>query len=473
MTASIDDLANAVMSALYEMVAKAAGDIEDTDADDPFISWCKPGIPFAPEDFDFAKYMLIGQGSTEDERAADASRQMTQAAGFSRFVDFVPSVDGVVAGKIEGGVLRPGRATLSDVYKRILDASQVAKLPEPAGINEKIAALQAQAKPLEDAYMACQAAYEEAKQAYVMARLVASFSARDRLEFQAKGPGLKSKVNQARQEWEIDGSKTSYESLLAEIASLRSTRSPAIWRSEALARYDDLPEGQNATFGEARITMPYPGSFATTQSGWQDMSFLVSSDTSSLATKNRKWEAGGGFGWGSFKIGGQGGGSSSSTIEVKNTSNFKISMKVAQVSLLRNTWFDPWVLLSQFWRFNPASVEGASGDVVTDGAMPPKGLLIAYPISAIFLSGVTIEMDELKDESSDLVQAIKGGGGWGFGVLNVNGSYESNSETKTHRAEPANGVLTIPGLTLAGFVHELMGEARPKPKDGLVWVDGS
>ncbi len=474
MTATMDELANAVMGALYRFVAKAAGDIESTDADDPFVSWCKPGIPFAPEDFDFAKSMLIGQGATDDERAADASRQMTQAAGFSRFVDFVPSIDGVVAGKVEAGVLRPGRATLSEVYKRILDASQVAKLPEPAGVNEKIAALQAQAKPLEDAYMNTQAAYEDAKQAYVMARMVATFSARDRLEFQAKGPGLKSKVNQARQKWEIDGSKTSYENLLAEVASLRSTRSPAIWRSEALAKYDDLPEGQNATFGEARTTMPFPGSFATNLSGWQDMSFSVSSDSSSLATRTSKWDAGGGFGWGSFKIGGQGGGSSSNTVDVKNTANFSISMKVAQVSLLRN-WFDPWVLLSEFWRFNPASIEGQSANVVTDGAMPPAGLLIAYPISAIFVSGVKIEMDELHDESSDLVQAIKGGGGggWGFGVFNVSGSYERNSETKTNKADLANGVLTIPGMSLVGFVHELMGDARPKPKDGLVWVDGS
>jgi hypothetical protein len=220
--------------------------------------------------------------------------------------------------------------------------------------------------------------------------------------------------------------------------------------------------------------MPYPGSFATDQAGWQDFSFAVSSEFSSLETKSRKWEASGGFGWGSFRLGAQGGGSTSSTVEVKNTSNFKISMKVAQVSLLRN-WFDPWFLLSEFWRFNPASIEGQNGDIVTDGSMPPKGLLIAYPISAIFLSGVEITMDELKDESSDLVSTLKasGGGGWGFGVINANGGYERNSETKTHTAVLGNGTLKIPGMTLVGFAHELMGEARPRPKDGLVWVGGS
>jgi hypothetical protein len=420
--------------------------------------------------------MLVGQGATEDEKAEDASRQVTQAAGVSRFVDFVPSVNGIVAGKVETGVLRPGRATLSDVYKRILDASQVAQLPEPEGINEKIAALQAAAQPLEDAYMSAQTTYEEAKQAYVMARMLASMSARDRLLFQSQGPLLKSKVNQARQRWETDGNKTQYENLQAEIASLRSKRSPAIWRSEALARYDDLPEGQNATFGEARITLPYPGSFASSQAGWQQFSFDVSKDSSSSSTRFRKWDASGGFGWGSFKIGGGGGGSTTSTLEVKDTSNFKISMKVAQVSLLRN-WFDPWFLRCEFWRFNPSSVEGAGQDVVSNGAMPPDGLLLAYPVAMLFASEVKIEMAELHDESSELVQTLKasGGGGWGFGVFNANGGVERNSETKTHTADVANGVLTIPGLTAIGFVHELMapsGEALPKPKDGLAWVGG-
>lgn len=94
--------------------------------DAPFVYWCKPGVPFEPDDFRFSKFMLIGQGANEEERAADAALQMTQAAGFTRFVDFVPSVSGVVAGKMDGGILQPGSATLSEIYKRVLESSQVA-----------------------------------------------------------------------------------------------------------------------------------------------------------------------------------------------------------------------------------------------------------------------------------------------------------------------------------------------------------
>ncbi len=472
--ASIDTLANAVMGAIYSFVGKAAGDLDAGSADDPFISWCQPGIPFEPTDFDFAKHMLVGQGATDDERAADAGNQMTQAAGFSRFVDFVPSVSGVVGGNVQGGVLRPGRAALSEIYKRVLEASQVAELPEPEGLNAKIAALQAEAKPLEEDYQVHQDAYETAKVEYVMARMQASYSATARLEFQAKGPMLKSKVNRTRQAWEVDGNKTTYENLLAEIASLRSKRSPALWRAEALAKYDDLPEGQNATFGEARITLPYPGSFATNTSGWMGFSFSVSDLATSDTSKTSKWEAGGGFGWGSFKLGASGSGSEESKVSVNNTSNFSIKMEVAQVTFLRN-WFDPWFLMSEFWRFNPSSIEGQNADVVSDGGMPPKGLLIAYPIGALFVRNVEITLDELKDDNSELVKTLKGeaSGGWGFGVINANGKYERDSTVKTHTAHVEDGVLTIAGMSLIGFTHELMGSHLPNPKSGLTWIDGS
>jgi len=49
-----DEIANALMSGLYGLIAKATGDIEGGTEDDSFIAWCKPGIPFEPDDFRFA-----------------------------------------------------------------------------------------------------------------------------------------------------------------------------------------------------------------------------------------------------------------------------------------------------------------------------------------------------------------------------------------------------------------------------------
>ena len=473
MSKSIDEIATALMGGLYSLVAKTAGDVDAGSADDPFIAWCKPGIPFEPEDFRFARFGLTGQGATAEEKAGDFAQQLTQAAGFSRFVDFVPSVNGVVAQNVEGGVLRPGAASLSTFYKRVLEASQVAQLPEPAGINEKIAALRQQAAPLKAVYDAGQEQYDAAKVAFVSARLAAGMSAEKQIEFQATGGMLKNKLVKAKQNWEIDGAKTEYENIIAEIDSLRSKRSPAIWRSEALAEYDAVPEGENATFGEARLTMPFPGSFATNTSGWMSFAMKTENVDELSQSKSTKWSAGGGVNWGSFKLGGSASGSTTETMAVTNTDSFSLKLSIAQVPLIRS-WFDPWFLRSEFWRFNPSSIEGQNNDVVSDGGMPPAGLIVGYPVAAIFVRDVEISMAELHDESSELVKTLKAdaSGGWGFAALNLNGSYERNSQVKKHKSNLADGKLTTPGMSLIGFVVEEVGKA-PDAKDGLTWVAGS
>jgi len=86
---------------------------------------------------------------------------------------------------------------------------------------------------------------------------------------------------------------------------------------------------------------------------------------------------------------------------------------------------------------------------------------------------VVITLDELQDETSELVKTFKAGGrgGWGFGVINLGGSYERNSQEMQHKAEIAHGKLTVSGLQLVGFLCEMMGKS-PNPKEGLTWVGG-
>lgn len=472
MAKTAEEIATALMGGLYSLVCHAAGDADGDPTDDPFIAWCLPGIPFDPEDFHFAKFMLKGQGASEDERVADASNQLTQAAGFSRFIDFVPSIDGVVAQNVTGGVMRPGAATLSTIYGRFLDTSQVGKIPEPAGINEQIKKLQEQAAPLQAAYDEHAAAYDAAKIAYVTARLAGSYSPRDAMTFRATGPGLKNRMTRERQAWEVAGSKTRYENLLSEIDALRGKRSPAIWRSEALANYNAMPEGADVTFGEARLTLPYPPSFATNTSGWTSYAVKIDNVDELNKSKSTKWGASGGGGWASFKLSASAEGARTETLAIRDTNGFSLKLSIAQVPLIRN-WFDPWFLKSDLWRVDPTSIEGQAGDVVSDGGMPPKGKLIAYPVAALFIRDVEIEMAELHDETSELVKTLKaeGKGGWGFGVINVGGSYQRDSSEKKHKATIANGKLTIEGMQLIGVLCEVMDKPSPNPRQGLAWVE--
>jgi hypothetical protein len=473
MAKTLEEIANALMGALYGVVSQSLGDESGSGGAAPFVAWNKPGVPFEPEDFRFAKNMLIGQGASEEERMADFLFQSTQAAGFSRYVDFVPSVNGVVGGNISAGVLRPGSAQLSSIYKKVLDSAQIAEIPQPAEIDAKIAALAEKAKPMEAPYTERAATYNDAKAELDMARARAGFSAEGKLEFQVKGASLKAKVTRAKQSWEVSGFKTPYENIQAEIQSLRSKRSPALWLKEAIDNYDTSSRGEDATFGEARLTMPFPGSFAENENGWTDFKLEMSNVDKLSKAKSSKFGASGGVGWGSFKIGGSAAGSTTQTLTVNNTNGFTLKMKIAQIPLLRD-WFDPWFLRSEFWRFKAGSIEAERGDVVSDGAAVPSGLLIAYPVSAIFVRKIEITMDELKDESSELVKTLKAEAkvGWGFGALNAGGSYERNNEVRTQKTDLANGVLKVDGMQLIGFLCETMDKS-PDPKASLKFVGGN
>lgn len=471
-----EEIASTVMSKLYQYVSLAAGNEDEGTQDDPFICWCKPGIPFLAEDFEFAQFRVNGQGTTEDERMNNLVKQKIQAAGFSKFADFIPSVNGVVEGKVEGGILRPGSAGLSTIYKRILESSQVVELPQSEEVSKKISALQAQAAPLQENYQKLSDEYDIARANFGMKRIESSYSPAARLKFEAEGPGLKKKMIQAKDNWEISGNKTKYENITAEIQSLRGLRSPAIWRKEAIDLLETMAI-EDPQLGTIFPIYPYPGSFAQNIAGWTKISVSTSHIDKLSQVKNSKYSVGGKIGWGSFKLGGDASRSTSSELTVSNTENFGISLKITQVSLMR-PWFDPWFFKSSFWRINPASMEAQEGKIVSDGGgdngvNPPKGDLIAYPVTAIFVSDINITMDEFKDENSDFVKKfnISGGGGWGLGAISASGSKDSSDQTKKSVIDTTKGEMTIPGMQLVGYLCEMMGKS-PNPKTGLKWVGG-
>src|SRR5215211_6715460 len=110
-------LANSIMSKLYDVLTN--GDDSVPASDDNFFSWCTPGIPVEPTDFEFLSQGLTGTikkgaadtvreaaGGTgeaaqpvtlsaaelERLRAQDTARLYMQAENLARLVDFIPDV---------------------------------------------------------------------------------------------------------------------------------------------------------------------------------------------------------------------------------------------------------------------------------------------------------------------------------------------------------------------------------------------
>jgi hypothetical protein len=80
-------IGSTLLSRLYEIVTSGEKGAPSANS---FVSWCMPGIPFEPEDFNFA---IKGIGSGND--AEEARKIVQQAFTFSQLVDFIPNVSGV------------------------------------------------------------------------------------------------------------------------------------------------------------------------------------------------------------------------------------------------------------------------------------------------------------------------------------------------------------------------------------------
>lgn len=187
-------LANAVMAKLYNVLTN--GDDTVPKSQDNFFSWCTPGIPVDPEDFQFLTQGLTGvvrsqdvanlivagapvggaasgsggtasgssatgtsgssstgsgSGSTQPApqvltpdlinqlRAQDTARLYMQAEALARIVDFVPDVTKASNNQFAQFSVASNQGTLSDCWKLILTMSQVMMNDLDQATKDKIA----------------------------------------------------------------------------------------------------------------------------------------------------------------------------------------------------------------------------------------------------------------------------------------------------------------------------------------------
>ena len=101
---------------------------------------------------------------------------------------------------------------------------------------------------------------------------------------------------------------------------------------------------------------------------------------------------------------------------------------------------------------------------LSDGGDPPKGSLVAYPISVIFARDVHVNFKELHDETSELVKSIKAGGNASFGLFKLSGSYKRDKQEKKVHSELTENGVDVSGLQILGFrCHLLRKTPDPLP----------
>ena len=520
-----DVLSNAIMGKIYDVLTN--GDDVAPASPDNFYSWETPGEPITAEAFRYVtqgftgtitldavqKYLATeaaGQpapaggaaapqaGLTDADRdkirGLDTSVLFNQAENFARLVDFIPDVLSMSGKKMPTLAVQTDNGSLSDVYQLTLQMSQVMDSVVPDDEQKKIDHFRSlltqtvsqtdivtgdvtqvvKPSPLVQAYNDKMTAYDNAALAYNSARIdaLAADNPRAVQTFAINGPILRNSVKAAMADWISAGYKVDYEKIAAYISQVEARDMSLI-----KAAYEDDLE-------KARITNPSSGSdfyytgvapadFANSN-GWSTFHFdsgdFSRYQNSSFHSSGWSVSASAGF----LGIGAHGGGGhdeSKVTADSHfNSDHFAMRFEIAQVALLR-PWFKTSFLNSKSWRFDPGKPD-VDKEKLSDGKIPPNGLMPAYPTSMILIRNLHLDFGESNGMQSFMTQQSsshqEGGVSFSFGPFSLGSSAGHHSaDGKTSSSASFSFTdqgLDVPGMQIVGFrCHVLPASPVPDP----------
>lgn len=503
------DLMNSVIGKLYDVLTN--GDSVAPPSPDNYLAWCTPGVPYAPEEFDFCSEGLTGihkkragdedvsedEGDSDDDDtsveelnqllAQDATRKYIQAENLARFADLIPDTSGIEGTQTVN--VWNVENTLSQAYEHLLRFCQVADIEPDARTKKKLERLRGllQTKKIERDIITEEETevmvdsplvkkYFEKMQNYMSVALeyntyrINALAANDpvAVHFWAlNGPILRNKVIAARGDWIANGYKEQYEKIAAYLAHVEGRNMVSL-----LAQYkDDLDKSTLSSLASGAdfyYTSLIPGGFARTNQGWTKFSFAKSDFDSHYDYSSRKTGASGGLNFGLFSIGGTGGSKKTEVNSKVDASTFSLSFFIAQIPIIR-PWFNTNFLVSKYWRFDQAN-PAFKNQMISDGKRPPNGMLPAYTTTCLFIKDLSLNFSERDSTYKSIKTSAHGGGFVSYGPFAIGGSHkQDNFERDTHADYKDQGI-SVEGMQLIGFKCHMLPES-PAPNPSILdWV---
>jgi hypothetical protein len=424
------------------------------------------------------------------------------AQNFAALLNFKPDVAKGIDNPIARLSVQHNEGSLSDVYAYVLRMSQVMRTELPEETKAKIEKFRnllttrvqkknivtdevsevVEPSELTKAYLEKSKAYTDAVLAYNDLRIAAMTGADSQAvhAWALNGAARRNAVKAAMTDWVSNGYKNEYEQMGAfidQVGQRDLTLLKAQYRDDfERARMTGITSGMDYYF-----TTLVPGNFARS-SGWTKFTFKstdMQSHGSSTYT-NKRWNVSGGASWlGIF--GGKGGAESSSSHQEFNstlsTDEFELSFEITKLPICRD-WLSLAFLNCRTWRFDPGNPE-LKGDLLSDGGAPPKGLMAAIPMEAVFVRQLEFKLghsESFQNFVRDTKNATQGGDGYvRFGPFFLGGSGKNMSSTESSTRDfgfkqTAQG-MSVPGMQVAGFQCYVFDEARPAPLDSITeWV---
>jgi hypothetical protein len=294
-------------------------------------------------------------------------------------------------------------------------------------------------------------AYIDAYSEYVGLMSSQNSSAADAQKWNVLGSTLKKRVAAALNDWEVDGHRAAVEGAAAYVDNVNAGAMDIILKNMRDALKTPRQVDDDPYFATTLLS----NAFATSTNGWTDQWFYENDFHSISKSHSASWGGSIGLNVGLFGLGGSASGSSFDNSKQIDTTNFSMRYKLTLVPLIRG-WYHPEFLRSKSWRF-----KDGFKNMVSDGGVPPQGLLTAYTTTAIMVRDVFISFSNASQFQHDYGSAVQGGGSVGWGPISLSASYGQSDGTSESKAHSKGEGIYIPGMQVIGFVCKLL----PKSPD--------
>jgi hypothetical protein len=446
-----DDLAVAIMNKIASVLN--GGDANAPQSPNSYIAWCRPGIPFQPEDLQFAVKGISGKDGDETRTL------VRNAAEFSRVVNAIPTAHIVNQGSYE----QQG-AMAWDVYSRVLQFSKVAKAELPQTDQDKIKKFRGlmvrtvkvkdiitdeekevtQDSPMVQAYNAKKSAYEDASLEYNAKRL-AALNADNALavqDFTLNAGTYRSRVKNALSDWVTNGYKNDFDSINAYINQV-SQKDMTLLKADLQDKFEKGKMTDPNSGADFYLSSFYPGNFVNNNKGWTQFTFNTSNKDTYAKDSSSSTSGGGGGGWGLWSASANASTSESTSTKKMDEREFGMEFSLAQVTIGR-PWLSPEFLTGPNWKWD-------SAEMLSNGATPPEGLMPAYPTTAIFVKDIKITSSSMSDFYNEVDKAAQGGGSVGWGPFSVKANHSQSSKEVTASLSSDGKTMTVEGMQLIAF----------------------
>jgi hypothetical protein len=479
------DLMKALVAKLY---ATITGDDDAIKIPrNKYVSWFRPGVPFAPADF---RYCATGfTGNTVEE----VKNAYHQAFVLSSLFDQIPDTsNGFVGPELQQSIFAGTGDRISAVYNDVLKYSRVVDRPlsdqEAAKLKKFRDLLSVEVEEtnlvtdektivsrpgkLTLAYTQKMDEYLSIADELVNMKVEALAATGDDAEsrrrvynYNEKAKFVRKRLEAAEMAWVAQGYRHEYEQINAYISQV-TEKSLVLYKQDLRRKFDAALTSSVVDGGsDFYYTTLLPGNFATSP-GWTQFTFNQWDAETHHKGETTGWGGSADLNFGLFSIGAKADGGKAQNRDDQSQANFSASFELTQIPICR-TGVDMGFFSMRSWTLDDNWNLSYDNRPVSDGtAEGNTGRLAAYATSALFVRNVRLTSSVWSHHADFMNSTVGGGGSIGYGPFRVGGSYSHNTTAGNTSYHLEGDTLVIDGMQLVGTVNNIIPRS-PNPLPGL------